>query len=154
MFRMQRALLVAGLSLLTALSAWTVVEYLTIEEDFRVARFEALNVGQTPADYQRPHVYLLTQLDALLYAARISPHPGMSAEELELARKVALRYPWPATQNRYALSLALNGNPVEGLRQMRVMKALHGEAAYLKIRANWQALANSKYPALKELALP
>lgn len=135
-------------------AAWSVVEYVTIEEDFRVARFEALRVGQTPVDYQRPNVVLLTQLGALLEGARISPKPGMTVDALALARKVALHYPWTATQNRYALSLALNGDPEEAVRQLRVMKALHGEKTYQEIKANWNTLAQDKYPQLRELTLP
>ncbi|MDB5940898.1 MAG: O-antigen polymerase [Ramlibacter sp.] len=144
----------AGLLIATAAGAWSVVEYLRIEEDFRVARFEALRIGRTQDNYERPTVYLLTQLDALLHGARIVPRPGMSAADLELAREVALRFPWPATQNRYALSLALNGNPTEGLRQLQVIRALHGEAAYLQIKANWETLGESKYELLGQLALP
>jgi hypothetical protein len=145
------AALLLGVSIV---AAWSVVEYVAIEEDFRVARFEALRVGQTPVNYQRPDVVLLTQLGALLEGSRISPKPGMKAEELELARKVALRYPWTATQNRYALSLALNGNPEEALRQLRVMRAMHGEKTYTEIKANWTTLAQEKYPLLRDLKLP
>lgn len=138
----------------TALMAWSVVEYLAIEEDFRIVRFEALRIGNTPTSYQRPRVVLLTQLDALLTGGRIVPKPGMTADELELARKVALRFPWPATQNRYALSLALNGDPDEAMRQLRVMRALHGEKNYVQIKAGWINLANEKYPQLRKLKLP
>lgn len=145
------AVLLLGLSLV---AAWSVVEYLRVEEDFRVARFEALRLGQTPGDYQKPKVILLTQLGALLDGARISPKPSMSPEELALTKKVALHYPWTATQNRYALSLALNGNPEEALRQLRVMKAMHGENTYAEIKANWNGLAQDKYPQLRELKLP
>lgn len=145
------AALLLGVSFL---AAWSVVEYVGIEEDFRVARFEALRLGQTPGDYQRPKIVFLTQLGALLEGARISPKPGMKAEELELAKKVALRYPWTATQNRYALSLALNGNPDEALRQLRVMRAMHGEKTYTEIKANWTTLAQEKYPLLRDLTLP
>ena len=144
----------ALLLVMSVVAAWSVVEYIEIEEDFRVARFEALRVGQTPENYQRPHIVLLTQLDALLAGARIDPKPGMSPGEVELAKKVALRYPWPATQNRYALSLALNGNSEEALRQLRVMRALHGEKYFATIRANWNALAQEKYPQLRALNLP
>jgi len=144
------AALLLGVS---ALAAWSVVEYVAIEEDFRVARFEALRVGQTPADYQNPDIVLLTQLGALLNGARISPKPGMTVDELALAKKVALRYPWTATQNRYALSLALNGDPEEAVRQLRVMRAMHGEKTYQKIKANWKDLAH-KYPQLLEIKLP
>jgi hypothetical protein len=138
----------------TGVMAWSVVEYMAIEEDFRIVRFEALRIGATPASYQRPHVVLLTQLDALLHGGRIVPEPGMSAEEVELARKVALRFPWPATQNRYAQSLALNGNPDEAIRQLLVMRALHGEKSYAQIKEGWTLLAHEKYPQLQTLRLP
>ncbi len=144
------AALLLGVS---ALAAWSVVEYVAIEEDFRVARFEALRVGQTPADYQKPDIVLLTQLGALLNGARISPKPGMMVDELALAKKVALRYSWTMTQNRYALSLALNGDPEEAVRQLRVMRAMHDEKTYQQIKANWKDLAH-KYPQLLEIKLP
>jgi O-antigen ligase len=143
-----------GLVIVAALMAWSVVEYIAIEEDFRVVRFEALHVGQTPSNYERPKINLLNQLDALLDAGRIVPAPGMQPECIELSRKVAMRYPWTATQNRYALSLALNGNPEEALRQLKVMRIMHGEKAYEGIKANWVELSNTKYPQLKDLALP
>lgn len=145
------AALLLGVSIL---GAWSVVEYLKVEEDFRVARFEALRLGQTPGGYQKPKVILLTQLGALLEGARISPRPGMSPDELALSKKVALRFPWTATQNRYALSLALNGNPEEAVRQLRVMKAMHGKKTYQEIKVNWNGLAQDKYPQLRELTLP
>lgn len=145
------AALLLGVSLV---GAWSVVEYLSIEADFRVARFEALRVGQTPVSYQRPDVVLLTQLGALLDGTRVSPKPGMTADELALVKNVALRYPWTAMQNRYALSLALNGNPEEAVRQLRVMRAMRGEKIYGEIRANWNGLAQEKYPQLRELKLP
>ena len=145
---------VAAILFVTTIAmVWSVVEYLAIEEDFRVVRFEALRIGTTPENYQRPHVVLLTQLDALLNAGRIVPKPGMTVEELDLARKVALRFPWPATQNRYALSLALNGNPTEAARQLRVMRALHGEQNYAQIKASWAGLAAEKYPQLRDFEL-
>lgn len=153
-FRLGVKTVAALLFVTTALMAWSVVEYLAIEEDFRIVRFEALRIGKTPINYQRPKVVLLTQLDALLNGGRIVPQPGMTADELELARKVALRFPWPATQNRYALSLALNGDPDEAIRQLRVMRALHGEKTYQEIRTNWNGLAQNKFPQLREMKLP
>lgn len=144
----------ALLLVISTVGAWSVVEYVQVEEDFRIARFEALRVGQTPAEYERPHIVLLTQLDALLAGARIVPKPEMSDDELALAKKVALRYPWTATQNRYALSLALNGYPDEAVRQLRVMRALHGANEYKRIKESWQTLADEKYPQLRLLILP
>lgn len=144
----------ALLLVITVIMAWSALEYVSIEEDFRIVRFESLKLGSTPSDYERPKVVLLTQLDALLKGGRIVPKPGMSADEVELARTVALRYPWPATQSRYALSLALNGNPNEAIRQLRVMRALHGEKTYAQIRDGWVITAEEKYPQLRNLQLP
>ncbi len=140
--------------LVSAVVFWSAVEYLQIEDDFRVVRFEALRVGKTPAEYQRPKVVLLTQLDALLEAARIEPRPGMAAEEIELTCKAAMRYPWTALQNRYALSLALNGQSEEAVRQLKVMRAQHGAKTYAEIRVSWDRLAREKHPQLSALQLP
>jgi O-antigen ligase len=143
-----------GHILFVLLLIWSVWEYIQIEEDYRVARFEALRIGKTPAGYDRPHILLLTQLDAMLTGIRLVPEPGMSQEKIEAARNVAMRFPWPATQNRYALTLALNGNANEAIRQLKVMRAMHGAKTYQGIKGNWEELANGKYPQLKEISLP
>jgi hypothetical protein len=142
------------LTAVTVLLVWSSVEYLAIEEDFRIVRFESLRVGQTPRDYERPSVHVFTQLDALLRGGRLAPRPNMPKEDIELTKTVALRYPWPATQNRYALALALNGNSAEATRQLRVMRAQHGERAYAKIKDAWTTLANEQFPQLRVLQLP
>lgn len=146
--------LAAGLVVATVAAAWSIPEYLNIEEDFRVVRFESLRIGKTRADYQRPKVHLFTQLDALLYGARIVPRPNMQDQEIELARVVALHFPMIATQNRYALSLALNGNPTEAIRQLRVMRAQQETITYSKIKAAWAVMAEEQYPLLRELQMP
>lgn len=129
------------------------IEYVDMEEDFRIARFESLNVGQTPADYAHPNILLLTQLKAMVAATRTIPKPYMQREEIELLRTASLRFPWVSLQNIYALSLALNGNPQEAIRQLKVLRAMHGEKVYAGIKANWTELAHTKYPQLEALAL-
>lgn len=139
-----------------ALGASTVLEYVEIEEDFLVARFEVLRLGQTPEAYVRPKIHLLTQLGALLEGARLVPKPDMGISELELARRMALRFPWPATQNRYALSLALNGQPEEARRQLQVMRAQyrHKERIYASVKEKWLEMAQTQYPQLRDTELP
>lgn len=142
------------------LIAWLLVgavvvrDYMLAEEDFRVARFEALKVGHTPKDYTQPHLWILNQLDAMNVATRIVPTPEMEGESLELLRKASSHFPWPAIQRRYALALALNGNVPEARRQLKVMRAMHGAYVYASIRGQWDALAEEKYPQLKGLAPP
>lgn len=143
-----------GHSFFVLLLAWSVWEYIAVEEDFRVARFEQQRIGKTPSTYDRPHIVLLTQLDAMLTGIRLVPTPAMSTESIESARKVAMRFPWPATQNRYALSLALNGNSEEAIRQLKVIRAMHGDKTYQGIKVRWQELAHDKYPLLADIKLP
>ena len=134
--------------------AWSVVEYLKIEEDFRLARYQALRIGSPFPEYQRPRVILFSQLDAILNAARITPSPNMSPDELHMIREAAQRYPWSATQYRYALALALNGNPVEGARQFQVIRRMWGEKIYQRLRTQVAELATTQYPVLHQLDLP
>ena len=137
-------------------SVCTVLEYVEIEKDFVVARFEVLRVGQTSEAHVRPKIWLLTQLGALLEGTRIVPKPAMDPAELELARRVALRYPWPATQSRYALALALNGQPQEARRQLQVMRAQtrYNERLYASVKDKWLEMAETEYPQLKAVELP
>jgi hypothetical protein len=130
------------------------LEYVEIEEDFRVARFEALNVGKTAAAYKRPDIVLLTQMRALLEATRATPQPNMPLETLELLRATASRFPWEPVQNCYALSSALNGNLAEAHRQLNVMRAMRGRVRYEAIRVQWDDLARKKYPQLREFNWP
>lgn len=138
------------------LGAGTVLEYVEIEEDFLVARFEVLRLGQKPEAHVQPKIHLLTQLGALLEGARLVPKPDMDISELELARRMALRFPWPATQNRYALSLALNGQPEEARRQLQVMRAQyrHNERIYASVKEKWLEMAQTQYPQLRDTELP
>ena len=78
----------------------------------------------------------------------------MPAEEIALSKAAALRYPWIATQNRYALSLALNGNTQEAMYQLRVMRAQHGVKAYGKLKEAWVIMAQEKYPQLSAIEFP
>ena len=144
----------SGVFLITATMAWSVVEYIAIEEDFRTVRFEAMRMGRTPSGYERPRIILLNQLGALLDGARTVPAPKMSPQRIDLARKLALRFPWPPLQSRYALSLALNGKPEEAIRQLKVMRAMHGEENYERTKVNWSELAATRYPQLKTMTIP
>lgn len=144
----------AALALVNALGVMSVIEYVQVEEDFRVARFEAGRIGQTPQEYDRPNISLLTQLDALLHAARIVPARGMTPKDIEVARAGAERFPWPALQNRYALSLALNGRTADAAQVLRGIKVMHGEVLFRDIRLNWRTLASEQYPELNLIPIP
>jgi hypothetical protein len=105
-------------------------EYIQAEEDFRVVRFEGLKMGTTPVGYEPPKIYLLTQLGTMLEAARLQPHPDMSASEIETLRVVARRFPFGSLGYRYALALALNGQLGQAQQQLQVMRGMYGERYY------------------------
>jgi hypothetical protein len=145
----------AGVALLagTVVLAWSVVEYLAIEEDFRVARFQASRIGSPPVGHQRPQVVLFDQLGVLLDVSRLTPAPNMSAHDMEVAKRAALYYPWTATQSRYAMALALNGHPEEAARQFQVIRRLWGEKQYQAMK-EYVAEKATQYPQLRELSFP
>ncbi len=111
----------------TVAGVWTCHEYLRVEEDFRIVRFENLRIGQTPSAYEVPEIRVLTHLGEMLHAARVRPAPGMTAMEIERLRQVALRFPWGALHLRYAYALALNGDPQGAAQQLRVVHGMFGE---------------------------
>ena len=123
----------AFLILWGGLMAWSAAEYLALEEDIRIARFQVSRIGSTPQGYQPPTTVLLTQLSAIANNSRIKLMPNMPPAQLTALKNTALRYPWIATQSRYALALAINGNPTEGRRQLQVMRAHHGKVLFLRV---------------------
>jgi hypothetical protein len=131
----------------------SVVEYVDVQEDYIVARFEGRKVKQ-PIGYERPNTVLLTQLDALLAGLRMVPQPGMTAEQLETARQVALRFPWPLVQNRYALALALNGHEDAAQKELKIMRVMHGPVFYAGLKEQWMELALEKHPQLLSFKMP
>jgi hypothetical protein len=143
-----------ALFLATAALSWSVVEYLAIEEDFRIARFQALRVGSPPPEHQRARIILFDQLGGALNAARITPTPNMSHESVRILQKAALHDPWTASQYRYAVALALNGNPAEAVRQFQVVRSMRGQKVYEGIKNEFSELAAAKYPQLRDLNLP
>lgn len=153
-WRLRWGVVVAGGALITLLLLASVMEYLEVEEDFQVSRFQALHIGSTPPGYEKPHIRLLTQIDAMAQVNRVAVSPGMTPDQVAALRRAALRFPSTAAQNRYALALALNGEPEEAVRQLRVMRAMHGEKHFAGLRAYWVELAQTKYPQLKQLQLP
>lgn len=136
------------------LSFVCVRDYFLVEEDFRVARFEALRIGETPSNYLRPTILVLDQLNDLTLSTREVPAPNMTQDSIDRLRKTALRFPWSAIQNRYAMALALNGDVVEAQRQLKVIRTLNGEKMYGVIRSQWDAWGEEKYPQLVGLAPP
>lgn len=128
-------------------------EYLLVEEDFRITRFENRRIGSTPADYVMPQLHLLNQWGIVLQAMRLRAQPGMSAAELAVLQAAAQRFSWGALHFRYALALGLNGQPEEAARQMRLIQALFGPRMYAEAKADFLS-QHDRYPQLARVAIP
>ena len=139
---------------LTLVGAYASYEYVLVEEDYRVARFEDLKVGRTPADYTAPPIALHTQLAALLTTLRQPAVPLMSAQDIERLRQVSLRFGMRLLVFRYAVALGLNGDPIAATRQMQVLRGMFGERSYQAAKEDMRRLALESYSQLSSVNLP
>jgi O-antigen ligase len=136
------------------LGSYMVYEYFLIEDDSRIVRFENLRLGQTPAEYKVPDIWMLSHMGAMLKAARQQALPGMSADDLENLRKVSLRFSYGSLHLRYALALGLNGNASGATQQMVVIRSMYGEAYYQAAVSVLRGLQQEKYPELARVITP
>ena len=137
----------AGIAVLGAI---TVYEYLEVEEDFRIARFDNMRIGRIPEGFAYADIHLLTHLGEMLQASRMRPHPEMKIEEIELLERVAKRFPYGALTYRYIEALALNGRIGDAKEELRVLRGLYGPMYYKAIRVEI-AERGGGYPALLPL---
>ena len=142
------------LALMTAAGGYAAFEYVRVEEDYRVARFENLKVGTTPLEYARPDILVHTQLAALLTATRQPAVRNMTDVQMERLRKVSLRFGNRPLVYRYAVALGLNGEPVAAARQMVLFRGMYGERAYKAFSTAFRTLQAEKYPELAAVMLP
>lgn len=109
-------------------------EYLQIEEDFRIVRFENLRVGATPASYTVPQIWMLSHMAAMLKAARQMPKPGMTKVDLDNLHRTSDRFAYGAIRCKYAQALGLNGDPTGATRQMQIIHGMYGNFFYMACR--------------------
>jgi hypothetical protein len=144
----------AGLIVFSGLCVLVVKEYLQVEEDYRVMRFELRNVGKTPAGYVTPRLVLLTQLEETLKVGRMVPFPGMPARDIERLRIANASQAWATLQLSYAVALALNDQPEEATHQLRNLRALYGPDTYKQVSEIFLRLQAERYPQLALVKLP
>lgn len=137
----------------TAVGVNLVPEYFLVEEDFRVVRFQNLRIGRTPETHRLPDVKMLSQLGAMLKAARQVAAPNMPADDLENLRQASDRFSYGTVRFRYTLALALNGDPSGAARQLAIIRGMHGEVFYLGCLAEMKHLQQEKYPQLAQVTL-
>ena len=145
---------VAALLVFSGLCFLVAQEYLKVEEDYRVMRFELRRLGQTPADYEAPQLALLTQLDETLKVGRMVPYPGMPTRDIERLRIANASQAWATLHLSYVVALALNGQPEEATRQLRNLRALYGAETYKQVSEMFLRVQAEQYPQLALVKLP
>jgi hypothetical protein len=143
----------AALVLFGATSVAIVQEYLLAEEDYRVMRFELRRVGRTPEGYEAPHLVLLTQLDEMLKLGRVVPRENMPRAEIDRLREGSVHFGWATLHLVYAMSLAMNGDPHQAEKELRLLRASYGEESYATARQLWTGM-QAQHPALAAVRLP
>lgn len=97
---------------------------------------------------------MASHIAAMLKTARQAAEPNMSKADLENLRKVSQRFAYGAVHFRYALALALNGDPVGANRQLAIIRGMYGEVYYAACKAEMRRLEKEKYPQLAAVVVP
>lgn len=129
------------------------IEYLQVEEDYRVMRFELRRVGTTPPGYAPPQIRYLTQLDALLNLGRLPPGAKLSSKELERLRIGSENFGWAMLQLNYAVALGIADQPAEASHQLAVLRAVYGRETYAQAADAFRALT-LQHPELAAVRIP
>ena len=151
---------VSGKAALVFAAAWCALlgavayEYMLVEEDFRVNRFENRRLGETPEDYRPPELLLLTQFGDMLQAMRLRAEPGMTAEQLTTLERASTRYIWAPLLYRTALAHALNHQPEVAQRHLLTIKRMFHAEIYEEGRVSWLRMQKDRYPELAAVRLP
>lgn len=138
----------------TAMGGCFVREYFLVEEDFRISRFEIMNISGRPANYVFPKIILITQMDALLKATRIQVKSNMSRGELDTLRQVSARFGYAALNYRYALALGLNDDSLGASNTMLMIKGMYGPRYYNIVKDDLIKEASTRYPQLALVKTP
>jgi O-antigen ligase len=145
-------LAVLGPSVLAlTLLAWTLTDYVKVEEHYRQLRFELAGYGPAVDQAQLSDIVLLSQLREFQRFARTEARREMTAGELDGMRKMAERYGYPPVLFRYALAAALNGRPAAATRTLTVLCHIHPPERCLEGLDAWESMATGSYPELGDI---
>lgn len=115
------------------LGSWVCYEYIIIENDFRLMRFETAGIGTLRAEKITPDVYVLDQLREYTRLARTQPQNIMGEKKLAWAKQAAHHYPFGSSLIHYIKALAFNGRAEEAVAELEVLKGLHKPRYYQSV---------------------
>jgi O-antigen ligase len=149
-----RWLIGGAAAIATALLALIIHEYIEIEANMRVLRFEVARIGTATIESKAPELTLLTQVREYLRFARIESHPGMGPDEIAWMGHVVERFPYAPALFSYALANGLNGRTEMATATLAHLCRMHTKRRCDESLRAWKDLARNRYPQLDAVALP
>ncbi len=140
--------------ILALIAGWIAVEYTEVEAQARVLRFVTAGIGVDKVnEAPEPDVILLDR-QKLFHRFALSPaRRGMSAKEVEEARRISDMHPFGPSLLRQALILGLNGRPADAEQALRRICWTNPPKACVEARSAWREL-RQQYPELDQVPLP
>jgi hypothetical protein len=122
--------------LLTAVIAATigarmVFEYLQVERDFGLVRYQNLRIGITQTKgivADTSNLYLLTQLRDMLDVANVRPSCEMTRHDIDKVQRISRLFLYGVFQERLIISLASNGQDEKARQEIATAVNLYGKS--------------------------
>jgi O-antigen ligase len=131
---------------LPIVAAYVAYEYLIIEEDFRVLRFEAMNVGRRPDDYALPDLIALTHYKAVLVVGRMQPTSKMDGRSIEEIQRLTRRFAWLPFEFKLIVSLVANNRAPEARAELSTLRSLMSPNEYSDFERRVKSTIEEKFP--------
>ncbi len=139
-----RTLLLWFIGLAMSFYAAVLYDYIRVEENWRAIRFEQNRVGTRPAP-PTPDTLVLSQLEDLLWLARVEPSRDIGLEQLQRLEYVVRLYPSLPAILKIARAYALNDDKINAQRWLSSIPAVASEAQADIARIYWNDLKDSRY---------
>ena len=115
-------------------------DYLRIEENFYVLRFERARIGSKPTEPPRS-VLILDHMNEFLRLGRTPAKRNMTPDELVWMHKAAYAYPGLANLFNLATAFAWNGKTWEAQTLVNSLRGVTSVVQYAQLRGVWQKAA-------------
>lgn len=145
-----RKMMLSVLVLVTMLGFQVAREYVFLQNEFQTMRYRQAGIVNAEPPRKLDHIVLLTNLKSFLIFAQTEAEPNMDDEELEMMRKVSLRYAYPPAMFRYILALGLNGRTDEARDHLARLNGIYSDSISSEAVDNIRTLSN-KYPELSKI---
>lgn len=132
----------------------TTYDYLRVEDNFFSLRFEHQRLAR-PASQTAPEVVALTQLQDMIWLARVNPAQSHAEQDLDRARRTTMLLPSLMAKYKLATMYALAGQPGRAQYWVVVMTRMNRLDARTvrNLQRHWQEQA-AVYPAMAQVTWP